>query len=103
MRAYSDAILAMLDGDLIDAERHYRRAADGFRRQPTDPCMLAITLGFLADFDERNGRYQDAVEELEEAVELAEDVGMRGFVGSLYSRLAWSLARSRRRAARRGR
>jgi len=41
--------------------------------------------------DERNACYHDAVEELEEAVELAEAVGMRGFVGSLYSRLAWSL------------
>ena len=53
--------------------------------------MLAITLGFLADFDERHGRYQRAVEELDEAVALAEDVGMRGFVGSLYCRSAWAL------------
>jgi tetratricopeptide (TPR) repeat protein len=53
--------------------------------------MLAITLGVLADFDERAGRYADAVKALERAIELAHEVGMRGFVGSLYSRLAWSL------------
>ena len=90
VRAYSRALLAMIDGDLTEAERHYRVAADGFRR--TDrPVMLAITLGVLADLDERHGHHGEAVEELEEAVDLAEDVGMRGFVGSLYSRLAWSL------------
>jgi predicted ATPase/DNA-binding SARP family transcriptional activator len=89
-RAYSEAILAMLDVDFAAAEHHYRRAAAGFRR--TDrPVMLAMTLGILADFDERHGQYQAAVDELEEAVALAEQVGMRGFVGSLYSRLAWSL------------
>ena len=36
-RAYSHAILAMIDNDLTNAEHHYRTAADGFRRQPTDP------------------------------------------------------------------
>jgi predicted ATPase/DNA-binding SARP family transcriptional activator len=90
VRAYSHAILALLDDDLMTAERHYRTAVDGFRDSDR-PVMLAITLGFLADLHERNARYHDAVEELEEAVELAETVGMRGFVGSLYSRLAWSL------------
>jgi predicted ATPase/DNA-binding SARP family transcriptional activator len=90
VREHSMAVLAMIDGNLSEAEPHYRRAADGFRH--TDrPVMLAITLGVLADLDERHGRYRDAVRELEEAVELAEAVGMRGFVGSLYSRLAWSL------------
>ena len=105
VRAYSRALLAMIDGDLTEAERHYRVAADGFRR--TDrPVMLAITLGVLADLDERHGHHGEAVEELEEAVDLAEDVGMRGFVGSLYSRLAWSLleqgdvSRARRRSTR---
>jgi predicted ATPase len=89
-RAYSEAILAMLDDDHVAAERHYRSAADGFRVSDR-PVMLAITLGILADFDERHCRYRAAVDELQEAVELAEEVGMRGFVGSLYSRLAWSL------------
>jgi len=89
-RAYSEAVLAMLDGDPATAEHHYRRAANGFRVADR-PLMLAITDGILADFDERHGRYEAAVDELEEAVALAEQVGMRGFVGSLYSRLAWSL------------
>jgi tetratricopeptide (TPR) repeat protein len=88
--AYSEAILAMLDEDLVGAEHHYRRAAEGFRASDR-PVMLAMTLGVLADFDERHGKYQAAVDELREAVDLAEGVGMRGFVGSLYSRLAWSL------------
>jgi len=90
VRAFSHAILAVLDNDLTTAEHHYRTAADGFRAGDR-PVLLAITLGVLADLDERNACYHDAVEELEEAVELAEAVGMRGFVGSLYSRLAWSL------------
>jgi predicted ATPase len=89
-RAYSEAVLAMLDEDHVAAERHYRSAADGFRLSDR-PVMLAMTLGILADFDERHGRYEVAVGELEEAIQLAEEVGMRGFVGSLYSRLAWSL------------
>ena len=50
-----------------------------------------MTLGILADFDERQCRYHEAVDELQEAVALVETVGMRGYVGSLYSRLAWSL------------
>src|SRR6185369_2547241 len=80
VRAYSQAQLAMIDGELTEVERHYRVAADGFRR--TDrPVMLAIALGVLADLDERHGDHDAAVEELEEAVDLAEDVGMRGFVG----------------------
>ncbi|HEX4818878.1 MAG TPA: BTAD domain-containing putative transcriptional regulator [Acidimicrobiales bacterium] len=90
VRSYSRAILAMIDGDLASAESHYRVAADGFRAADR-PVMLSMTLGVLSDFDERHGKYRDAVEELEEAVELAETVGMRGFVGSLYARLAWSL------------
>jgi tetratricopeptide (TPR) repeat protein len=89
-RAYSRAILSMLDGDLAAAEGHYRTAAAGFG-QSDRPVMKAMTLGVLSDIDERSGKYCDAVEELEEAVELAETVGMRGFVGSLYARLAWSL------------
>jgi tetratricopeptide (TPR) repeat protein len=89
-RAYSEAILAMLDMDRAAAEHHYRRAAEGFRASDR-PVMLSITLGVLADFDERAGEYQAAVDELDEAVDLAEQVGMRGFVGSLYSRLAWSV------------
>ena len=80
----------MIDNDLTNAEHYYRTAADGFAASHR-PVMLSMTLGILADFDERAGRYADAVKELERAVDLAHEVGMRGFVGSLYSRLAWSL------------
>jgi predicted ATPase/DNA-binding SARP family transcriptional activator len=89
-RAYSEAILAMLDDDVVEAERCYRTAAEKFGRSRR-PAMHAMTLGILADFDERHGRYRDAVDELEQAVALADEFGMRGFAGSLYSRLAWSL------------
>jgi predicted ATPase len=89
-REYSHAILAMIDNDRTNAEHYYRTAADGFAASHR-PVMLSMTLGILADFDERAGRYADAVKELERAVDLAHEVGMRGFVGSLYSRLAWSL------------
>jgi tetratricopeptide (TPR) repeat protein len=89
-RAYSHAILAMLDGNLEAAERHYRAAAERFAVSDR-PVMCAMALGILADFDERAGRYAAAIEELDAAVALAEELGMRGFVGSLYSRLAWSL------------
>src|SRR5205085_6432745 len=45
-RAYSHAILAMIDGDLLTAERHYREAAHGFGL--TDrPVMRSMALGIL--------------------------------------------------------
>jgi predicted ATPase len=89
-RAYSEAIIAMLDNDLLEAERCYRTAAENFSASRR-PVMHAMTLGVLADFDERHGHYRDAVDELEQAIALAEEFAMRGFAGSLYSRLAWSL------------
>jgi hypothetical protein len=45
----------------------------------------------LADFDERAGRYAAAVEKLDEAVGMSDELGMRGLAGPLLSRLAWSL------------
>ncbi len=87
---YSRAILGVLDGDLVAAERHYREAASGFA-DGDRPVMRAICLGMLADFDERAGRYDAAIEELDEAVELSDALGLRSFVGSLQSRLAWVL------------
>src|SRR4029077_4577916 len=73
VRASSHAILAVLDNDLTTAEHHYRTAADGFRAGDR-AVLLAINIAVLADLDERHPRYYDAVEELEEAVELAEAV-----------------------------
>ena len=87
-RAYSKAKLAMIDGDLVACERHYREATVGFSVGER-PVMKAICLGMLADFDERSGRYVTAIEELNEAISLNESVGLRGFNGSLLARLAW--------------
>jgi predicted ATPase len=89
-RAYSRARLGTLDGDLAVAEQHYREAAAGFACGDR-PVMRTICLGMLADFDERSRRYGSAVEELEEAVRLSDALGLRGFNGSLLSRLAWVL------------
>jgi ATP/maltotriose-dependent transcriptional regulator MalT len=89
-RAYSRARLATLEGDLVAAEELYREAAAGFACGDR-PVMRTICLGMLADFDERSGRYGSAVDELEEAVRLSDALGLRGFNGSLLSRLAWVL------------
>ena len=55
-RSYSLAKLAMLDGDLVEAEHHYRAATDGFGRLDR-PVMSSICLGMVADFDERAGDF----------------------------------------------
>jgi tetratricopeptide (TPR) repeat protein len=89
-RAYSRAILAILDGDLVEAEHHYREAAGGFSRRDR-PVLRTICLGMLADFDERAFNYASAIEELEEAVELSDALQLKGFSGALLSRLAWVL------------
>ena len=88
-RAYSRAVLGLLDGDLVSAEDHYRDAAAGFAAGDR-PVIRAICLGLLADFDERAGRFGAAIDELEEAVRLNEGLGV-GFNGSLLSRLSWVL------------
>jgi predicted ATPase/DNA-binding SARP family transcriptional activator len=89
-RAYSNAKLGMLDGDLVKAERCYREAADGFR-EVDRPMMRAMCLGMVADFDERSGDYRAAIKELDEAVETNDALGLRGFMGSLLARLGWAL------------
>ncbi len=89
-RAYSQAKLGMLDGDLAHAERCYREAADGFSRIDR-PVMRSMCLGMVADFDERNGDYRAAIMGLEEAVETNNALGLRGFMGALLARLGWAL------------
>ena len=81
----------MIDGDLTDAERHYRLAADGFRR--TDrPVMLAITLGVLADLDERHGHSRRGGRRVRGGCRRSPRTSAcEVSSGSLYSRLAWSL------------
>ena len=88
-RVYSEAKLAILDGDLDAAERHYRAATAGFAALDR-PVMTSMCLGIVADFDERAGDYRAAVATLEAAIETnAALIG--GFTGSLHARLGWVL------------
>ncbi|MEY2400781.1 MAG: hypothetical protein QOJ08_892, partial [Ilumatobacteraceae bacterium] len=90
VRAYSRAKLGGLDGDLAQSERYYREAAAGFA-QIDRPMMRAMCLGMVADFEERRGSYQDAINNLDEAVATNDALGLRGFNGSLLARLGWAL------------
>jgi tetratricopeptide (TPR) repeat protein len=89
-RAYSRAKLGGLDGDLELSERCYREAADGFSRIER-PMMLAMTRGIIADFDERAGDYRAAIDNLDRAIATNDELGLRGFNGSLSARLGWAL------------
>jgi tetratricopeptide (TPR) repeat protein len=88
-RSYSLAKLAIIDGDLDAAERHYRAATEGFGRLDR-PVMNSICLGMVADFDERAGDYVAAIKTLEAAIETNETL-LGGFTGSLQARLGWVL------------
>ncbi len=88
-RSYSLAKLALLEGDLDEAERHYRAATEGFGRLDR-PVMNSICLGMVADFDERAGDYPAAIKTLEAAIETNETL-LGGFTGSLQARLGWVL------------
>ena len=88
-RSYSLAKLAILDGDLVDAERHYRAATEGFGRLDR-PVMNSICLAMVADFDERAGDYPAAIRTLEAAIETNDSL-LGGFTGSLQARLGWVL------------
>ena len=81
--------LAMIDGDLDAAERHYRAATDGFVRLDR-PVKNSICLGMVADFDERAGDYPAAIQRLEAAIETNESL-LGGFTGSLQAHLGWVL------------
>jgi predicted ATPase/DNA-binding SARP family transcriptional activator len=89
-RSYSLAKLATLDDDLAAAEEHYRAAARGFGRLDR-PVMLAMTLGMVADFDERSGDHAAAATVLEEAIATSDALGLRAFTDSLVARLGWVL------------
>jgi tetratricopeptide (TPR) repeat protein len=88
-RTYSLAKLALLDGDLVAAERHYRAATEGFGHLDR-PVMSSICLGMVADFDERAGNYPAAITTLEAAIATNESL-LGGFTGSLQARLGWAL------------
>jgi predicted ATPase/DNA-binding SARP family transcriptional activator len=89
-RSYSLGKLALLDGDLAEAEVHYRAAAACFALIDR-PVMLSMTLDVVADFDERAGDYAAAVRALTEAVATNDACGLRGLTGSLLTRLGWVL------------
>jgi ATP/maltotriose-dependent transcriptional regulator MalT len=88
--AYSRAKIAGLDGDLEQSERYYREAADAFSRIDR-PMMLAMCQGIIADYDERAGDYDAAIDNLDQAVATNDTLGLRGFNGSLSARLGWAL------------
>lgn len=95
-RSYSLAKLAIIDGDLAAAERHYRAATEGFGRLDR-PVMNSMCLGMVADFDERAGDYPAAIERLEAAIETNESL-LGGFTGSLSAHLGWVLLHDGQRA-----
>jgi tetratricopeptide (TPR) repeat protein len=89
-RAYSRAKLGQLAGDLAAAEHWYRAATDGLSRIDR-PIMRAMCLGMVAEFDERAGDWPATIAALEEAVEISDALGLRGFMGALQARLGWAL------------
>jgi tetratricopeptide (TPR) repeat protein len=95
-RSYSLAKLAIIDGDLDAAERHYRVATEGFGRLDR-PVMNSMCLGMVADFDERAGDYPAAIARLEAAIDTNESL-LGGFTGSLRAHLGWVLLRDGQRA-----
>jgi tetratricopeptide (TPR) repeat protein len=89
-REFSLGKLALMDGDLAEAEVHYRAAAKGFALIDR-PVMLSMTLDVVADFDERAGDHAAAVRALDQAIATNDACGLRGFTGSLLARLGWAL------------
>jgi predicted ATPase len=89
-RAYQLGKLAVLDGDLRQAEEHYREAADRFGVIDR-PMMHAMCLDVVADFDERSGNYAAAIKKLEEAIKTNESMGLRGLTGAMQVRLGWDM------------
>jgi tetratricopeptide (TPR) repeat protein len=87
-RSYSRAKLARLDDDLVTAERCYRAAAAAFARIDR-PMMHAMTLGMVADFDERAGDFAAAEAALAEAIALNDALGLRGINAALLARQGW--------------
>ena len=86
--AYSRAKLAVLDGDLDRAEHHFRVATDGFASMDR-PVMYSICLDTVAEFDERAGDHASAIAKLETAIATDRELGLRGFSGTLHTRLGW--------------
>ena len=84
--AFGEAILAQLrigteafEARLREALRLYEATGDEF--------MFALTLGSVADFDERRGDYDLAAASLERAIEISVGLRLHGLAGSLLARL----------------
>ena len=92
-RSYSRAKLASLNGDLDEAERHYRAATAGFGRLDR-PVMNSMCLGMVADFDERAGDFPAAIKALEAAIATNEEL-LGGFTGALLARARLGAAAKR--------
>jgi predicted ATPase/DNA-binding SARP family transcriptional activator len=88
--AYTEAKLAVLDGDLEAAERHYRAATAQFATIDR-PMMLSMCQAIVADFDERVEDFASAAEGIEAAIDMNASLGLRGFNSSLLARLGWVL------------
>ena len=89
-RSYSLGKLAVLEGDMAAAERHYRAAAEGFSRIDR-PVMYSMSLGMVADFDELAEDHLAARRTLEAAIATNDSLGLRSFTSSLVTRLGWVL------------
>ena len=90
-RSYSCGKLAVLDGDIIDAEAHYRAAGAGFA-QMDRPVMRSMTLDVVAEFDERAGDYAAAVRDARNRRSRpTRNAACAGYTGSLFARLGWAL------------
>jgi tetratricopeptide (TPR) repeat protein len=88
--AYSEAKLAVLEGDLDAGERHYREATAHFGMIDR-PMMLSMCEAIVADFDERVDDFPAAAKGLEAAIGTNATLGLRGFNSSLLARLGWVL------------
>jgi predicted ATPase/DNA-binding SARP family transcriptional activator len=88
VRAYSEAKLALLDGDVDVAERLYREATAHFTTIDR-PMMLSMCEAIVADFDERVDDFPAAAKGLEAAIGTNATLGLRGFNSSLLARLGW--------------
>ena len=88
--AYSQAKLAVLEGDLDAAGRWYREATAHFATIDR-PMMLSMCEAIVADFDERVDDFPAAAKGLEAAIGTNATLGLRGFNSSLLARLGWVL------------
>lgn len=88
--AYSLGKLAVLDGDIDAAGRHYREATAHFATIDR-PMMLSMCEAIVADFDERDHDFPAAAKRLEAAIATNATLGLRGFHSSLLARHGWVL------------